>query len=177
MSRALNRLGIVAAFAATALIFAPSAFAKKPPKSGGSATVPCGDGVITYSPTTLWPPNHKMKGIGISFAETETSSDGDTLGLQINDISSNQQSDDDEGGHGCGQPTSKQGPDFSFSTAHISGPSGDDTVTLITSVEVRAERCARDGARVYTIDVSCDDDGGTDDATLTVTVPRSRGHH
>ncbi|MDO8433975.1 MAG: hypothetical protein Q7S58_16375 [Candidatus Binatus sp.] len=173
----MNRSGIVAAVAVIVLLFASSAFAK-PPKSGGTATAPCGDGVITYTPTTLWPPNHKMKSISIKFAESEATSDGDTLGLQVTDISSNQQSDDDEGGHGCGARTSKQGPDFSFSKAVISGPPGDDTVTLTTSVDVRAERCARDGARVYTIDVTCsdgDDSTGTDDAVLTVTVPKSRG--
>src|SRR5260221_8766181 len=106
-SRAINRLVVAAAVTACALTFAPYAFAKKPPKGGGTATVPCGDGVITYGPITLWPPNHKLKSIAISFAETEATADGDTLSLQVNDISSNQESADDDGCSGCGQPTSK----------------------------------------------------------------------
>src|SRR5216683_2959957 len=137
MSSRRNRLSIAAGVAAFVLILAPSAFAKKP-KSGGSATVPCGDGLITYSPTSLRPPNHKMTSIAISFAESEATNDSDTLGLQINGITSNQQSEDDAGGFGCGQPTATQGPDVNFNTAVVTGTALDDTVTVTTSVEVRA---------------------------------------
>src|SRR5229473_7717185 len=142
MSARRNRLSMAAGVAAFVLILAPSAFAKKP-KSGGSATVPCGDGLITYSPTSLRPPNHKMTSIAISFAESEPTTDSDTLGLQINGITSNQQTEDDAGGNGCGQPTAMQGPDFSFDGSLITGTPLDDTVTVTTSVEVRAERCAK----------------------------------
>src|SRR5216684_7403099 len=128
MSAKRNRLSMAAGVAAFVLILAPSAFAKKP-KSGGSATVPCGDGVITYSPTSLRPPNHKMTSIAISFSESEATTDSDTLGLQITGITSNQQTEDDAGGNGCGQPTAMQGPDVNFSTAVVTRPLNDDTVT------------------------------------------------
>ena len=163
----------VLAAIATMAVFASSAAAGRP-KSGGVGLVPCGDGNLIWTPTTLWPPNHKFQTIKITFGEGTPTND-DTLGFRITGISSNQQIDDDEGGHGCGKPTSKQGPDFEFSTDLIEGPPDDDSVTLATTVKVRAERCARDGARVYTIDVTCEDEGSTDDATLTVTVPKSRG--
>ena len=172
MSSKRNRLSMAAGVAAFVLILAPSAFAKKP-KSGGTANVPCGDGVITYSPATLWPPNHKMKSIAISFAESEATSDSDTIGLQINDITSSQQAEDDAGGNGCGKPTATQGPDFSFDGKEITGP---DTTPLTTSVEVRAERCAKVmSARVYTIEVTCSDEGDTDTVPLTITVAHHRG--
>ena len=177
MSSKGSRVSMVAGVAAFVLMLAPSTFAKSP-KSGGTASVPCGDGLITYSPTTLWPPNHKMKTIDISFAETETTSDSDTLALQITDITSNQQSEDDAGHNGCGKPTSKQGPDFNFSTDVVSGPPNDDTVTISTSVDVRAERCGKvHSARIYSIEVTCNDEGGTDSVTLPVTVAHHRGGH
>jgi hypothetical protein len=175
MTRKINRFGLLAAASAFVLMTSPSAFAKKPPKhpkGGGAATMACGDGVITYGPITLWPPNHKLQGIRIQFAESEATSDTDTIGIQVNDITFNQQSADDAGGNGCGQPTSKQGQDFSFSTDVITGP---DTAPISTSVILRAERCANLGTRIYSIDVTCSDDGGTDTATLLVQVPKSRG--
>jgi hypothetical protein len=176
----MNRFGLIAAASAFVLMTSPSAFAKKPPKppkhtkgGGGVATVPCGDGIITYGPVTLWPPNHKLTGIHIQFAESEPTSDGDTIGLQIDDITFNQQAADDAGGAGCGQPTSKQGPDFGFSPDLVTGP--DSEPLILNSVVLRAERCASLGTRIYAIDVTCSDDGGTDDATLPVTVSKSRG--
>jgi hypothetical protein len=43
-------------------------------------------------------------------------------------------------------------------------------------VKVAAERCSKiKSARVYTIDVTCTDEGGTDDAVLTVTVAHDKG--
>jgi hypothetical protein len=175
MRSKINRFGIIAAVVASTLAFVPNAFAKhvKPPKGGGVATTPCGDGTITWGPISLWPPNHKLVGIHIQFAENESPADGDTIGLQINDISFNQQSADDDGASGCGKPTSKQGSDFGFHTAVVSGP---DSGPISNDIVLRAERCSRLGARVYLIDVTCSDDGGTDDVTLAVTVPKSRGH-
>ena len=170
----MNLFGLVTAVSALVLITAPSAFAKhkKPPKGGGIATTPCGDGTITWGPISLWPPNHKLVGIHVQFAENENPADGDTIGLQINDISFNQQSADDDGSSGCGKPTSKQGPDFGFHTGAVTGP---DSGPISNDIVLRAERCSGLGARVYLIDVTCSDEGGTDDVTLAVTVPKSRG--
>jgi len=50
-----------------------------------------------------------------------------------------------------------------------------DPGSLSLSVQLRAERCVRLGDRVYTIELSCDDNGTTGTVDLTVTVPRNRG--
>lgn len=167
----LSLLGGVAAFL---LVLTPSAFAKH--SSGDrQATVDCGDGVITYSPSTLWPPNHKMHQIDLSFAETETS-DSDSLGLQVTGITSSQEAEDDAGSAGCGKNSATQGPDFIFDSTPVTGPAGDDVDPVTTSVQVRAERCAKDKTpRLYTIDVTCSDEGATDDVQLFVTVGHDKG--
>jgi hypothetical protein len=175
MTSRKNCLTLIGGVAAFLLVLTPNAFAKH--SGGRNATVDCGDGVITYSPSTLWPPNHKMQQIGISFAETETP-DGDTLGLQVTGITSNQQTEDDNGGAGCGPVTAIQGPDFVFDSTPVTGTAGDDVDPVTTSVQVRAERCAKDKtARIYTIDVTCSDEGGTDDVQLFVTVSHDKGKH
>lgn len=175
MTSRKNCLSLIGGVAAFLLVLTPNAFAKHS-GTGGQAQVPCGDGEITYSPITLWPPNHNLKQIDISFAETEA--DADTLGLQVTGISSNQDTEDAAGGAGCGPVTSTQGADWSFDATLVLGTAGDDTVTVSDPVQVRAERCAKDKtARVYTIDVTCTDEAGTDDAVLTVTVPHSKGKH
>lgn len=180
MTSKMSCLSLIGGVATFLLVLTPSAFAKH--SSGGrEATVACGDGVVTYSPSTLWPPNHKMKQIDISFAEAQpedvTDDPGpDTLGLQVTNITSNQQTEDDAGSAGCGPDTASQGPDFTFDNSLVSGPTGDDTATVSTSVDVRAERCARDKTpRLYTIDVSCSDEGTTDDVQLFVTVRHDKG--
>ncbi len=172
----LSFIGGVAAFL---LVLAPNAFAKHT-DTGGQAQVPCGDGVITYSPVTLWPPNHDMTTIDISFAETQpeltTDTEADQIGLTVTGISSNQDAQDAAGGFGCGKETAP-GDDWSFDTTPVLGAAGDDVDPVTTSVEVAAERCARvKTARVYTIDVTCTDEGGaTDSVPLTVTVAHDHG--
>lgn len=174
MTSGKSCLSLIGGVAAFLLVLTPSAFAK--PSSGGrQATVDCGDGVITYSPSTIWPPNHKMKTIDISFAESEATSDGDTIGLDVTSITSNQETQDDMGGFGCGPDTAVQGPDFGTLPTPVTGP---DTAPVTTSVEVRAERCAKiKSPRVYTIDVTCTDEGTTDDVQLFVTVSHDKGKH
>ncbi len=179
MTSRKNCLSLIAGVAAFLLVLTPNAFAKHS-GTGGQATVDCGDGVITYSPITLWPPHHKLATINISFAETqpEVAPDvsPDTLGLTVTGISSDQDTEDAAGGAGCGSVTNN--PDWVFDSTPVLGTAGDDTVTVSTSVQVRAERCAKDKtARAYTIDVTCTDEGGTDDAVLTVTVPHNHGKH
>jgi hypothetical protein len=177
MTSRKNCLRLTGAVAAFLLVLTPNAFAKHP-GTGGQAQVPCGDGEITYSPVALWPPNHKMMQIGISFAESETTTDSDTLGIQVTAISSNQDSQDASGGFGCGRETGP-GDDRVFSTTPVTGAAGVDNVPVTTSVQVAAERCGEiKSARVYSIDVTCtDSDGTTDTAVLTVTVMHDKGKH
>ncbi len=169
-----NCLSLIGGVAAFLLVLTPNAFAKHS-STGGQTQVPCGDGTISYSPVTLWPPNHKMETISISFAESEAVSDSDTLGLQVTAISSNQDAADAAGGSGCGKDKAP-GDDWSFDPTLVLGKAGDDTVTVSDPVKVAAERCAKiKSARVYTIDVTCTDEGGTDNAVLTVTVAHDKG--
>ena len=56
------------------------------------------------------------------------------------------------------------------------GTAADDTVTVLDPVKVAAERCAKiKTPRVYTIEVTCTDEGGTDSVPLTVTVAHDHG--
>jgi hypothetical protein len=167
----LSLIGGVAAFL---LVLTPNAFAKHS-KTGGRAEVPCGDGTISYSPITLWPPNHKLETIDISFAESETASDDDTIGLQVTGISSNQDTEVAAGGSGCGSDK-VPGDNWVFSGTPVMGAPGDDVDPVPTSVQVRAARCGRvKTARVYTIDVTCTDEDTTDSVTLAVTVVHDKG--
>jgi hypothetical protein len=174
MTSRKNCLSLIGGVAAFLLVLAPNAFAKHS-STGGQAQVPCGDGTITYSPVTLWPPNHHLATINISFAESEAVSDADTLGLQVTAISSNQDTEDAAGGSGCGKETAP-GDDWNFSNAVVTGTAGDDVDPVATSVQVAAERCSKiKTPRVYTIEVTCTDEGGTDSVPLTVTVAHDHG--
>src|SRR5712692_6346737 len=139
---------------------APTAYA-----DSGMATIDCGDDspndTVTYSPTILWPPNHKLRTIDITGHDTDTEKN---LTITVTDIESDQTEDH---GEGCGQPDPKQGADSS-GVGNSGGPATDPA----TSVELRAERCAKLGARTYTITVSCTEEGESSTAHLVVTVPK-----
>jgi hypothetical protein len=111
---------------------------------------------------------------------TQGDHDGDPESLTINSITDNQTAADNAGGQGCGQPTSKQGPDWVFSTNTITST---DPQNIGTTVQVRSERCSKDktAPRIYTISVTCGDadSGSTSNPTtvdLNVTVPHDRAH-
>jgi hypothetical protein len=177
---------------AAVAIFAMAAVALARPASaankieGGTASVPCGEGQVVYSPIQLWPPNHQMRTISITYIDngaagaTQGDNDGDQETLTINSISDNQVADDDAGGKGCGHPTSKQGPDWTFSSNPINST---DPQNIGTTVQVRSERCAKDKTepRIYTISVTCGnpDAGSSSNPTtvdLNVTVPHDKAH-
>jgi len=151
---------------------------------GGTASVPCGEGQVVYSPIQIWPPNHKMRTVSVTYVDSSApgavqgDNDGDQETLTINSITENQTADDDGGGKGCGNPTSKQGPDWSFSTNPVNSM---DPQNVGTTVQIRGERCAKDKTepRVYTISVSCGnpDSGSSSNPTtvdLNVTVPHDK---
>jgi len=148
-------------------------------KSGGNGSVPCNDGTVTWTPTSLWPPNHKMQTITISYSDTDN--DGDMIGITVGPISDNQAaSDGSDELKGSGQPTDKQGLDWSGSGNMATA---NDPGTATTTAQVRAERSGTDkGGRIYTIQVTCSDMGGSppensmQTVNLTVTVPHDQGH-
>ena len=176
---------------ALAVIFAVGTIAVAVPASagnhfeGGEASIPCGAGQVVYSPIQLWPPNHQMRTISITYIDnsapgaTQGNNDGDQESLTINSISDNQTGDDDEGGHGCGPNTAKQGNDWSFSSNTITST---DPQNIGAQVQVRGERCGKeDMARIYDINVTCGDPdaGNSSNPTtidLSVTVPHDKHH-
>jgi hypothetical protein len=151
-------------FVAAALLLlaaAPSVYA---------ATVDCSDGVISYSPSTLWPPNHKLQPIAISY--TVGDSDGD-ISIHVDSITEN----DEPANNGCGPSNN---PDWTGVGLGASGADNTSVPVTITGVQLRAERCGTGDGRTYTIHMSCCDDSfsylceepGT--ADLTVTVPHNQ---
>jgi hypothetical protein len=135
------------------------------------------DGTITWSPTTLWPPDHKMQTITIQYSDTD--SDGDSIKITVGTISDNQVVGGEEL-NGSGAPTSVQGPDWSGTGNNASAS---DPGTATTTAEVRAERSGTDKAgRTYSIQVMCNENGPTElnqsgTATLTVFVPHDQGNN
>jgi hypothetical protein len=130
---------------------AATAFARV---SGGTGSVGCTDGTLTWSPKTLWPPNHKLRTVRISYADAQPSH---SVGMRVNSISSDQGTNNFE-------------PDFT-------GVGNSDTASespVTTSVRLRSERDGGDSTgRVYSISVTCIDftEDQSETVTIAVTVP------
>jgi hypothetical protein len=143
--------------------------------------LPCGhDGTVTWSPDTLWPPDYKLQTINITY--TQPCDDSGAPGgcasgaffVRVDSITSSEEPLP----QGCGQPTPPQGPDYTGVgniTIVGTGPGVSEPQTLVTTVQVRAERCVSGNGRIYTIDVTCSEHGETGTATLTVFVPHDLG--
>jgi hypothetical protein len=173
---AVNLRGISAAAAVVAIVIAmllALTGAAGARGGGGSGSAPCGNGTVTWDPAVLWPPNHKMVPVTISWTEnkepTEVLPDQNTLSA---DSVSSVGVDD----KGSGQPTKKQGPDYSgVPTTSSSVPDGQ---AATVTVYLRAERSGTDKAgRTYTVNLTCksgDDPDGH--AMAVVTVPHDMGN-
>jgi hypothetical protein len=140
---------------------------------GGSGSAPCGNGTVTWDPAVLWPPNHKLVPVTISWTEnkeqTEVLADQNTLSA---DSVSSVGVDD----KGSGQPTNKQGPDYSgVPTTSSSVPDGQ---AATVTVYLRAERSGTDKAgRTYTVNLTCKSGDDPDaHAMAVVTVPHDMGN-
>jgi hypothetical protein len=157
---------LLGAIGLTALAAAPAG-AKG---GGGSGTTPCGSGTVTWSPAVVWPPNHKLVTVTLQWDEND--GDGDTNTLTVDGITSTGVDD-----KGAGQPSSKQGPDYTGVGNSGSAPDGQ---LATTTVQVRAERSGTDKAgRTYTIDLTCHsgDDPMDGHAMAVVTVPHDMGNN
>ena len=150
------------------------------PHQGGTGTIACNDGTVTWSPTTLWPPNHKMQTIDISYADTDN--DGDSTSITVGAITHDQAaSDGTDELNGSGPP----GEGLDWAGTGNTGSGSDPDTPATTTAQVRAERTGRDKTgRTYTIEVTCSDSGGSDlsemfgetqTVDLTVTVPHDQG--
>jgi len=191
--------GLLGLLVAAALAVAPTAMAGAPADSpgnrtGGTGSIACNDGKVTWSPTTVWPPNHRMQTVGITFVDNER--DGDRTSITVTKIVDGQAAADGSLElQGSGQPTDQQGLDWlgagntDIGSDSRLGPADYAHVTA----GVRAERSGTDKAgRTYTITVRCTDTGallravdrlevGTGTQTqlvdLTVVVPHDQGRH
>src|ERR1700720_1474543 len=160
-----EKLMASAAGAAAIIVFAtaPAALAKKPAPQPNQFSVACGDGTILVTPETLWPPNHKLKTIGITYVET--TSDLDSISLTINSITDDQLSKD-PGTSGTADGCGPSKDDWVFDPPPVTNP---DPNAAATTVQVRAERCGSLGDRHYDINLTC---ATADDPTgVTIDVP------
>jgi hypothetical protein len=176
------------ALSAVAVAGIALAFPASAAKSGGVQTLPCADGQVTWSPTTVWPPNHKMQTVTISYvAPQDTVNTNDTTTITVGAITDDQAAaDGSDELQGSGQPTDKQGLDWAGTGNSATSPEG---TVATTTAQVRAERSGTDpSGRTYSIQVMCSETNGitgTPDPdpnssgtqTLTVTVPHDQGNH
>lgn len=157
----------------------------------GDGTAPCvnmttgqQDGTVTWNPTTVWPPNHKMQTVTISYT-APADVPGDQSTIMIGAITDDQAaSDGSDELNGSGQPTDQQGLDWAGMGHSASAAEG---TPATTTAQVRAERSGRSQAgRTYSIQVMCgENDGGTGVmaaneqgmATVTVKVPHDQGQN
>lgn len=175
----MNKRFLPGVLAVAGLLALTASWASAARSGGSGGPVPCGmtDVSLTWSPTTLWPPNHKMQTITIN--GTDNDNDGDTFSITVMSITETP-AEGAEGVTGCGQPTAKQGLDW---TGVGNSATATDPGTATTNVQVRSERCGANGDRTYDITVMCQDEcmRGTcmsaGMADLTVTVPHDQGHH
>lgn len=172
-----HRLAVASSAAFALALVVPALAASNAPQSTG--TLACGDGTITWTPTSLWAPNHKLQTITVSYqAPADTA--GDTSTVTIGAISDNQAAaDGSDETLGSGQPTDQQGLDWAGTGNTATAPEGS---AATTTAQVRAERSGTDQAgRTYSIQVMCTEanngvpqpqDSGT--VTITVTVPHDQ---
>jgi hypothetical protein len=103
------------------------------------------------SPDSIWPPNHQMIPVTISYSTSETCSGGGNCSLSVTS---------NEPVHG--QSDGDTGPDWVVVDEH--------------HVMLRAERSGKGSGRVYTISIDCVDGAGNHTIhTVTVTVPKNQG--
>jgi hypothetical protein len=165
------------------------AFSQTARADSGTEPVVCDVGVnaatLTVTPKFLWGPNHLMRSVNFSLSLNANAGGPIPATLSITSIVDNQEAADDGKGGGCGQPTSKQGLDWSPDINNpLVGPvSGVGSLTvatdaLTTSMQIRSERCAKEGDRMYTLGVQCCDTTSTpvcNTNTVIVFVKKNQG--
>ena len=190
-----KRLALGATAVAAAAIAVPSFATPHSPAGGNGSGVKCNDGTISWTPTNLWPPNHKFVPIHISY--TDNDNDGDTTMVAVTQVTET----DGNGAaldatvaetvNGSGKPGQIDAqPDTTFTPTDGSDPSTGTGTDATYTEDIRAERSGTDGhgsGRVYDLTVQCTDQGGVDSnepgeatgemgtAHITVTVPHDQG--
>ncbi|HEX6181981.1 MAG TPA: CHRD domain-containing protein [Chitinophagaceae bacterium] len=104
------------------------------------------------NPSELWPPNHKMKDVSVSYTTTDNFPGAVTCQLSVT----------------SNEPVT--GPGDNTSPDWIVGASSNN-------LSLRAERTGPGNGRIYTITVTCtDQQGNSSSKTTTVMVPHDQGH-
>lgn len=182
-----KRAAVVAAIVAAAGVSVPTFAAQHSPAGGTGSNVACDDGTLSWTPSNLWPPNHKFVPIHISYTENSGDSDGDSTAIMVTQVTEKdganapQDATVAETMNGSGQP----GQIDAQPDANYPATTGSDTTAATYTEDLRAERSGTDGhgsGRTYTLTVQCMDTGGTDmmepngdTAQITVTVPHDQG--
>ncbi len=105
------------------------------------------------SPSSLWPPNHKMVNVTVNYTATDNCTPSGSIVCQIISVTSNEPID----GLGDGDTA----PDWEIVNNQL--------------VRLRAERSGTGTGRVYTITIRCTDGAGNNTfKTVTVTVPHNQ---
>jgi hypothetical protein len=169
----LKKVVFLAGVFLLAAVAAPAFGDPHSPRGGEGGPIACNDGEVTWSPTNLWPPNHKLNTIDIYY--TDDDGDGDMTTVEVTGFDSSDGVGDDEiNGSGNTDPDVVPGAPGTAT----------DPEAAHTTADVRAERSghSKDG-RTYTLDVQCTDSGGSDmemeseTVPITVTVPHDQGNH
>ena len=178
----MRKIVLVAGVFLLAAIALPAFGTPHQPGTGSSPHIACGntDGYVTYSPTTLWPPNHRDVPITIQYHDTD--GDGDST-MVAEALKSNSDVVNGQELNGSGPPDSVKGPDYVQGTPGTGSDTGTTETSIATTTPtVRAERSgqSKDG-RTYTLTVTCTDSGGGEYTTgmvdITVFVPHDQGHN
>src|SRR5215469_14537393 len=110
---------------------APVAFAHgKPQQQPNQLSTACGDGTVLVSPENLWPPNHKLRTITITYVETASDTAPDTLSLTINSITDNELAQD-PGTSGTPDSCGPNDDDWVFDSTPVTSTDGStDTIDV-----------------------------------------------
>ncbi len=102
------------------------------------------------NPSSLWPPNHKMVDVTVSYTSTDNCGGMSNCALSVT-------SNEPVSGTGDGDKS----PDWIIVNDHL--------------VQLRAERSGGGSGRIYTITITCTDSAGNSSSTtVTVTVPHNQ---
>lgn len=124
-----------------------------------------GNAALTWSRTSLWPPNHTLRDITITYA------DPDGTGLGVISIDIGQIAEYPAETNGAGDTS----PDWEGANSIGAPVTDDETASPSAPVRLRAERSGHDsGGRIYVIPVTCHHDAFPVTKNVCISVPHSR---
>ena len=161
----VNKRLALGAAAVAALATAMPTFAAS--HNSGDGKTACADGTVTWTPSTLWAPNHKLQTIDIYYKAPADNPavPGDQTTITITGITDDQILADGTEMNGSGQPDAMQGPDWNIVKASDEVAEGD---TAHVIAQVRAERSGQvQAGRTYKISLMCSESNNATGADLS----------